>query len=107
MLARVVLVGSLPFSNAEETFRVAAGSLSGYIGWIPDGEFAQRRLWTPMLPEFVYSNQPDLQETLAPPTRTVEAPPVIDGPDRPTWTVSGTSGSSQAESCGSTTCCTR
>lgn len=78
--ARVVLVGSLPFSSAEETFRAVGRSLSGYIGWIPDGEFGERRLWTPMLPEFVYSKQPDLEEMLAPPGHTVVAPPVVDGP---------------------------
>jgi hypothetical protein len=78
--ARVMLVGSLPFSNADETFRAASRSLGGYIGWIPDGEFGERKHWTPMLPEFVYSKQPDLEETLAPPNRTVERPPVFDGP---------------------------
>ena len=78
--ARVVLVGSLPFDNADETFRAAGRSLSGYIGWIPDGEFGERKHWTPMLPEFVYSKQPDLEETVAPPGRTVQAPPATDGP---------------------------
>jgi hypothetical protein len=78
--ARVVLVGSLPFSNAEETFRAAGKSLDGYIGWIPDGEFGERKLWTPMLPEFVYSKQSDLDETLVPPNRTVQAPPAVAGP---------------------------
>ena len=78
--ARVVLVGSLPFGSAEETFRAVGRSLNGYIGWIPDGEFGERKLWTPMLPEFVYSKQPDLEETLAPPGRTVVAPPAVDGP---------------------------
>ena len=78
--ARVMLVGSLPFGDAEETFRAAGRSLNGYIGWIPDGEFGERKLWTPMLPEFVYSKEPDLEETLAPPNRTVVAPPAIDGP---------------------------
>lgn len=77
---RVHLVGSLPFGSAEETFRVAARALTGDIGWVPDGEFGERRLWTPMLPEFVYSKQPDLEETLAPPGRTVVAPPAFDGP---------------------------
>ena len=78
--ARVVLVGSLPFSKAEDTFRAAGRSLNGYVGWIPDGEFGERKHWTPMLPEFVYSKQPDLEETLAPPGRTVQTPPAFDGP---------------------------
>jgi len=77
---RVVLVGSLPFADAEETFRAVGGALGGDVGWIPDGEFGERKLWTPMLPEFVYSNEPDLDETLAPPGRTLAAPPAFDGP---------------------------
>jgi hypothetical protein len=78
--ARVLMVGSLPFADAEETFHAAGRSLNGYVGWIPDGEFGERKLWTPMLPEFVYSKQPDLDETLAPPGHTVAAPPAVDGP---------------------------
>ena len=77
---RVVLVGSLPFADAEETFRAVGGSLSGDVGWIPDGEFGARKLWTPMLPEFVYSKRAGLEETLAPPGRTMVAPPAFDGP---------------------------
>jgi hypothetical protein len=78
--ARVALVGSLPFESAEETFRAAGDSLVGLVGWIPDGEFGERKLWTPMLPEFVYSKEPDLEETLAPAEQTMEAPPATDGP---------------------------
>ena len=78
--ARVLLVGSLPFADAEETFLAAGRSLSGYAGWVPDGEFGERKLWTPMLPEFVYSKQPDLDESLVPPGRTIVAPPAVDGP---------------------------
>ena len=78
--ADVLLVGSLPFSDAEESFRAVGGSLNGHIGWIPDGEFGERKLWTPMLPEFVYSKEPDLEETLAPPGHTMQAPPAVDGP---------------------------
>ena len=76
----MLLVGSLPFSDAEESFRAVGGSLNGQIGWIPDGEFGERKLWTPMLPEFVYSKEPDLEETLAPPGHTMQAPPAVDGP---------------------------
>ena len=78
--ADVLLVGSLPFENAEESFRAVGRSLAGHAGWIPDGEFGERKHWTPMLPEFVYSKQPDLEETLAPPNRTVETAPSFDGP---------------------------
>jgi len=76
----VLLVGSLPFKSAEESFRAVSRSLSGKIGWIPDGEFGERINWTAMLPEFVYSKHQDLEETLAPPTRTVEQPPITDAP---------------------------
>jgi hypothetical protein len=76
----VVLVGSLPFKSAEEAFRAVSKSLSGDIGWMPDGEFGERINWTAMLPEFVYSKQRDLDETAAPPTRTVQQPPLSDAP---------------------------
>jgi hypothetical protein len=76
----VLLVGSLPFENAEETFRAAAHSLNDHIGWIPDGEFGIRKIWTPMLPEYVYSQQADLEDTLFPPGRHIVPPPVVDGP---------------------------
>lgn len=76
----VVLVGSLPFESAEESFRAVSRSLSGKIGWIPDGEFGERINWTAMLPEFVYSKQRDLDEIVAPPTRGVEQPPITDAP---------------------------
>src|SRR6185295_20243928 len=78
--SQVLLIGSLPFENAEESFRAVSRSLSGQIGWIPDGEFGERINWVAMLPEFVYSKHPDLDETLAPPSRTVVAPPVSDQP---------------------------
>jgi hypothetical protein len=78
--ADVLLVGSLPFSNADASFRAVGRSLNGHVGWIPDGEFGERKHWTPMLPEFVYSRQADLDETLAPPGRNVQAPPAVDGP---------------------------
>jgi hypothetical protein len=78
--AKVLLVGSLPFPDAEQSFRAVSRSLSGRIGWIPDGEFGERITWTPMLPEFVYSKHPDLEEVVAPPNHTVEPPPISDMP---------------------------
>jgi hypothetical protein len=76
----VLLVGSLPYHSAEESFREVSRSLSGKIGWIPDGEFGERINWTAMLPEFVFSKHRDLEEIVAPPTRTVERAPVSDAP---------------------------
>jgi len=78
--ARVHLVGSLPFGNAEDSFRAVTNALAGYVGWIPDGEFGERLNWTAMLPEFVYPYEDDLVEVVAPPERTLMQPPVSDEP---------------------------
>ena len=77
---RVLLVGSLPFDTAEQSFRAVGQSLGDEVGWIPDGEFGERKNWVAMLPEVIYSKHPDLEETLAPPTQTMEKPPVSDLP---------------------------
>lgn len=77
--AQVVLVESLPFSNAEDSFRAASTSLTGRVGWIPDGEFGERIYWTAMLPEYVFPNEPDLDETLAPPVSSEPLPGELPG----------------------------
>ena len=100
----VLLVGSLPFENAEETFRAAAHSLNDHIGWIPDGEFGIRKIWTPMLPEYVYSQQADLEDTLAPPAATSSRRRSWMGRRLPIWTGSGTSASSRGTNSTSKTC---
>ena len=80
----VLLVGSLPFDTAEEAFRMSAELLRGHVGWLPDGEVKERVNWVGMLPEYVFSSHPDLEETLAPagpmeqPDRNEERPPVED-----------------------------
>ncbi len=63
----VLLVGSLPFETAEKAFRAAAQGLRGHVGWLPDGEVAERTNWVGMLPLVVFPKNPDLEETLAPP----------------------------------------
>ncbi len=70
----VLLVGSLPFETAEEAFRAAADGLRGHVGWLPDGEVAERTGWVGMLPLVVFPNTPDLEETLAPPEHVLEQP---------------------------------
>ena len=99
----VLLVGSLPFADAEQVFRAAGPALRGHVAYLPDGETADRINWVGMLPVLVFSKHPDLQETLSPPTealeqpdRDAERPPVED------LEASGTSGSSPARRCGST-----
>jgi hypothetical protein len=72
--ADVLLVGSLPFDTPEEAFRAAAEGLRGHIGWLPDGEVQERVNWVGMLPLVVFSQNPDLVETLAPPTQELEQP---------------------------------
>jgi hypothetical protein len=80
----VLLVGSLPFATAEKAFRAAAQGLRGHVGWLPDGEVAERTNWVGMLPLVVFPKNPDLEETLAPageleqPDRDAARPPVED-----------------------------
>ena len=80
----VLLVGSLPFDTAEEAFRAAAEGLRGHVGWLPDGEVAERVNWVGMLPLVVFPTMPELEETLAPageleqPDRDAERQPVED-----------------------------
>jgi hypothetical protein len=80
----VLLVGSLPFETAEEAFRAAAQGLRGHVGWLPDGEVAERTNWVGMLPLVVFAKNPDLEETLAPggqleqPDRDAARSPVED-----------------------------
>jgi hypothetical protein len=70
----VLLVGSLPFDTAEEALRMSAELLRGHVGWLPDGEVQERKNWVGMLPPLVYSKNPDLEETLAPPSEELEQP---------------------------------
>jgi len=80
----VLLVGSLPFDTAEEALRAAAEGLRGHVAWLPDGEVKERTNWVGMLPEYVFTHHPDLEETIAPtgpleqPERGGERPPVED-----------------------------
>jgi hypothetical protein len=80
----VLLVGSLPFDDVEQAFRTAGELLRGHVGWLPDGEVAERKDWVGMLPPLVFSGHPDLEETLAPPgpleqpDRDEERPPAED-----------------------------
>ena len=70
----VMLVGSMPYNNAEVVLRKAGRALSGHAGFLPDGEVGERKNWVGMLPEHIYSKHPAFEETLAPPGHTLVQP---------------------------------
>src|SRR5215213_4319818 len=75
----VLLVGSLPYDTAEEAIRAAATGLRGHVGWVPDGEVGERINWVGMLPLVVFPQNPDLEETMAPPEHQLEQPEHEEG----------------------------
>jgi hypothetical protein len=66
MRGDVLLVGSMPFDDAETVFRETAKGLKGHLGCMPDGEVQERKNWVGMLPEFVFAHHPQLEETVSP-----------------------------------------
>ena len=56
----VLLVGSMPYADAETALSKAGQALSGCAGFLPDGEVGPRKNWVGMLPEYIYSKHPDL-----------------------------------------------
>jgi hypothetical protein len=77
------LVGSLPFSDAESAFRSTAHSLGGRVAALPDGEPGQRKFWVNYMPQFIFSNHPDLTAIHIPDAGGPEAQPVEDEGVRP------------------------
>ena len=70
----VMLVGSMPYPDAETALSKAGRALSGHARFLPDGEVGERKNWVGMLPVLVFTSHPDLEETLAPPTEELEQP---------------------------------
>lgn len=68
----VLLVGSLPFENAETAIRQAAEALRGHVTALPDGETGPRATWVGMLAQLVFAPHPDVEVTRAP--ETLEQP---------------------------------
>jgi hypothetical protein len=66
MRGDVLLVGSMPFDDAETVFKETAKGLKGHLGCMPDGEVQERKNWVGMLPEFVFVHHPQLEETVSP-----------------------------------------
>ncbi len=79
----VHLVGSLPFQDAESAFRSAAQNLGGRVAGLPDGEPGQRKFWVNYLPQFIFSNHPDLTAIHVPDAGGPEAQPEQDEGVRP------------------------
>lgn len=73
-LGDVMLVGSMPYDDAETMLRKAGPALRGHAAFLPDGEVGERRNWVGMLAQMVYSRHPELEETAAPPGRALEQP---------------------------------
>jgi hypothetical protein len=74
MPGEVLLVGSLPFDVAEDAFRASAGALGGHVACLPDGEVGPRTHWVGMLAALVFTEHPDIEETMAPPEHELEQP---------------------------------
>jgi hypothetical protein len=72
----VLLVGSMPFDDAETVFRETAKGLKGHLAAMPDGEVQERKNWVGMLPEFVFQFHPQLEETISP-GPTLEQPDLL------------------------------
>ncbi len=79
----VHLVGSLPFPDAESAFRAAAKGLGDRIAGLPDGEPGQRKFWVNYMPQFIFSNHPDLTAIHIPDAGGPEAQPEADEGVRP------------------------
>jgi hypothetical protein len=79
MRGDVLLVGSMPFDDAETVFRETARGLKGHLGCMPDGEVGPRKNWVGMLPEFVFSKDPLLQVVSAPAGGELSQPELEEG----------------------------
>lgn len=76
----LLLVGSMPFETAEQTFRWACGGgLTPSLPCMPDGEVGERSYWVIMLGYRVYHGHPQIE--------TLRRPASIGGVDN--WKPSG------------------
>ena len=85
----VLLVGSLPYPNSEMALREAAQGVGQYVACLTDGEPGERQFWVQYLPEFIFTNHPDLVEThhpqFAPDVQPVDEEGVQRGAGEPFW----------------------
>jgi len=61
MAGKILLVGSVSLSSAEEVFRTSAAYLGPYVSSLPDGETGARALWIGYLARDVYDGHPDFE----------------------------------------------
>ena len=53
----VLLVGSIPGSDAEQVMQFCAGELGDNVSFLPDGETGFRKMWINFLAATVYRRQ--------------------------------------------------
>lgn len=89
----MLLIGSLPFDDAEGAFRGAAEAIGDHVHALTDGEFGPRQHWVGFLPFVVYSSNralivpPGFREPRQP-KRTDEARPApAHLPTPPLWRI--------------------
>jgi hypothetical protein len=76
----LLLVGSMPFDTAEQTFRWACdGGLASALPCLPDGEIGERSYWIIMLGYRLYHGHPQIE--------TLRRPNPVDGVEN--WKPSG------------------
>ena len=63
----LLLVGSMPFDTAEQTFRWACdGGLAPALPCLPDGEVGERSYWIIMLGYRLYHGHPQIGRCVVP-----------------------------------------
>jgi len=67
----LLLVGSMPFDTAEQTFRWACeGGLAPSLPCLPDGEVGERSYWIIVLGYRVYHGHPEIETPRRPAPRS-------------------------------------
>lgn len=75
MTSDLMLVGSIAYDTAEDTFRSIGPKLGEWLPFIPDGEIGDRQFWITFLAYRVFHGHPDIE--------TLERPRAADG--RESW----------------------
>ncbi|NQV57609.1 MAG: hypothetical protein HQ503_17235 [Rhodospirillales bacterium] len=82
----LLLVGSVPYDTAEETFRALGPTLGPYLSFMPDGEIGERINWINFLAHRVFHGHPDIETVKRPLTPDgVEASRGAQGGEGTTW----------------------
>ena len=73
----VLLVGSIPGSDAQEAMRLCAGELGDRLSFVPDGETGFRKIWINFLAATIYAANDTLE--------TVNRPEPVNPDDPEEW----------------------